>query len=471
MGYFYGKATNEVKHFLDEKDYTKISTDIDGILHYDSRVLTSQNLNGEPQLCDVMLDLSETPFCVPITDKHSPIAYAIVSDIHWHHKDAKHLGVETLLRYSNMVSYIIGGRSLAKKIKADCIKCRLISKKAIQVKMGLIPAQSLKIAPPFYRTQVDIFGPFDSFSNLNKRKTIKIWFSIFCCTSTSAGDIKVMEDYSTESFLLAFVRFSCRFGFPKYLLPDEGSQLIKACKSMILNFSDLKHQLHSEYGVRFEPCPVNAHYMHGKVERKIREVKKSMTLKMGGNRLSILQWETLGYEVANTINNLPIALGNKVSDLENLDILTPNRLLLGRNNNRCPAGPFTAAGSFKHVLENNEAIYQAWFKSWLVSYVPTLIERAKWHKSDTNLKVRDIVLFLKTGKEFEKQYQYGIIRGIEAGRDGLVRKADVEYQNASEGCKRITRRGARDLIVVHPVDKLSINKELSTLHDVMVDSS
>ena len=74
---------------------------------------------------------------------------------------------------------------------------------------------------------------------------------------------------------------------------------------------------------------------------------------MDTNRLSVLQWECLVAQVANGINNLPLGLGNKVECLEDLDIITPNRLLLGRNNNRCPSGPLTAQDSFKRILKTN----------------------------------------------------------------------------------------------------------------------
>ena len=53
-------------------------------------------------------------------------------------------------------------------------------------------------------------------------------------------------------------------------------------------------------------------------------------------RLSILQWETLAAEISNSINNIPLAIGNITGDLENLDLITPNRLQLGRNNDRRP---------------------------------------------------------------------------------------------------------------------------------------
>ena len=139
------------------------------------------------------------------------------------------------------MAYVIGGRELVKKFGKNCTRCKILNKNVVKVLMGPLHDGQLKVAPAFCRTQVDLFGPFDSFDLTSKRKTIKIWFVIFCCVSTSAIDIRVMEDYSTEAFLLAFVRFACRVGFPKLLLPDEGSQLVKGCKTMILRFADIKY--------------------------------------------------------------------------------------------------------------------------------------------------------------------------------------------------------------------------------------
>ena len=45
-------------------------------------------------------------------------------------------------------------------------------------------------------------------------------------------------------------------------------------------------------------------------------------------------------------------------------------------------------------------------------------------------------------------------------RDGLVRTVDVTYQNHNEKVKRVTTRGVRELVVIHPVEDLGISKEL-----------
>ena len=55
----------------------------------------------------------------------------------------------------------------------------------------------------------------------------------------------------------------------------------------------------------------------------------------------MIQWEIFRDQVANNLNNQPIAIGNIVQDIENSDILIPNRLILGRNDDKCPTGPLT----------------------------------------------------------------------------------------------------------------------------------
>ena len=394
LDYFYSKATLEVKKFLKGKSYKNITIEKNGILYYTGRILPSQIINNKSNLSDVCMDLSMESFCVPIIEKFSPLAFAVINEVHWYDNEANHSGNETVMRYVQKIAHIIEGRSLVGQFRKECPRCHYLRKKCIDVAMGPISSDNLCIAPAFYFSQVDIVGPHNSYSNINKRATSKIWFVIFCCCVTGAVDIKVCEDYSTSSFVLAFIRFSCKVGFPKKLLPDAGSQLVKGCASMTITFSDVQNRLH-EYGIIYEVCPVGAHYMHGKVERKIKHVKESFAKHLYNDRLSIIQWETLGDQVANSINNLPIALGKVIKDLENIDLITPNRLLLARNNNRCPVGQLSVTEDVGKIIQRNNDVFSVWFRAWLTSYVPTLVMQPKWFRSDRDLKKGDVVLFLK----------------------------------------------------------------------------
>ena len=160
---------------------------------------------------------------------------------------------------------------------------------------------------------------------------------------------------------------------------------------------------------------------------------------------------------------MPIGLKNKCDMLENLDLLTPNRLILGRNNSRNPTVPLRVDPDLRGIIESNRAVVDAWFQVWLTSYVPTLIEQPKWFSNDRSFRVGDVVLFLKSDREFDRQYQYGLVTMVVCGRDGLVRVAEVQYQNSNENVKRTTRRGVRELIVIHPVEEIGIYGELHEL--------
>ena len=175
--------------------------------------------------------------------------------------------------------------------------------------------------------------------------------------------MKLMEDYSSTSFLLAFSRLLCDTGYPKVLLVDGGCQCLKVCENMLLDFHDIKYKLNENVEVDFEVSPVGAYNMHGRVERKILEIKKSMEKSYSNEQLSMMQWEAAVAEIGNAINNLPIALGNISGDFEAMGLITLNRLLMGRNNQRSPEGSLKVPKYYDRITKQNSKIYQSWFEN------------------------------------------------------------------------------------------------------------
>ena len=461
-GYYFRKATQEVKHFTHSSMYEKISVEKNSILYFKGRIPPGQKIQSVVPLTDVMKDLTNLNFCVPIIDKFSPIGFAIANDTHWNHNVANHTGVETVLRYVAEICHIIDARDIVRMIGHSCERCKFLRKRALQVAMGPV-SHHLTIAPAFYISQVDLAGPFPSYSPHNKRTTVKIWFSIFCCLTTSAIDIRVMEDYSAPAFVEAFIRMSCYAGYPKFLLADQGSQVVNACETMKLSFKDVKDRLHREQCVEFDTCPVGGHNMHGKVERKIRDVRASLNKTVHNERFSILQWETLLCQISNSINDMPIGYKNYSNDLESIGLLTPNRLKLGRNNDRSPAEPLIVTGKCNKFLQENERIFNSWFEHWLISYIPKLVHHPKWFQSDTELSVGDIVLFLKNDSEISSTYQYGMIDSVVRSKDNVVRTVNVRYRNHTENVDRITKRAVRGLVLIHHIDDIDVAKELGVI--------
>ena len=461
--YYHKKATEEIKHFYKPQKYELISKEVDGVLHYTGRILPSDRVTIVGKATEVMKDLSSTLFYAPITDRYSPIAFSLVNDVHWHDRTVRHSGVETTLRYVLKQMFILDRRALVKSIGNNCQRCRYLQKKALAVPMGPISEHNITIAPAFYVCQLDLVGPFMAYSYHHKRTTIKIWLIVFCCATTSATKIKVMEDYSTTAFIQSFTRFACDVGYPKRVLADGGGQLIKGCESMLLSFEDLKSRLHKDVKVDLDVCPVGGHNMHGKVERRIRHIRESLTKALSNERLGLLQWETISASIANSINNLPLALGNIKSDHEFADLITPNRLLLGRNNDRSPTEPVSLAKGYDKIIKANSQIYNAWFEVWLISHVPKLMNHPKWYDSGRDLSEGDVVLFLKQESEICTDYKYGMVEAVERGRDGRIRKVHVRYRNVGEKVDRFTYRSARSLVVIHPVEEVTILQELGEI--------
>ena len=160
---------------------------------------------------------------------------------------------------------------------------------------------------------------------------------------------------------------------------------------------------------------------------------------------------------------MPLALRNIVSSFEEMDLVTPNRLQIGRNNNRSPVGPLYVTNDPTKFFAANEKIFNTWFETWLISHVHKLMPQPKWFKTNYHIKEGDIVLFLKKEGKLNSTYQYGMVKSAEPGRDGRIRKVVLKYRNHTESVDRETCRAVRQLIVIHSVDELNILQELGNI--------
>ena len=87
--------------------------------------------------------------------------------------------------------------------------------------MSPISKYNLTIAPSSYISQADLAGCLKVYSLHNKRTTFNISLAVLCCFATSTTNIKVMNTYDSNSFILAFTRFPCEVCHPKILFFDE----------------------------------------------------------------------------------------------------------------------------------------------------------------------------------------------------------------------------------------------------------
>ena len=103
-----------------------------------------------------------------------------------------------------------------------------------------------------------------------------------------------------------------------------------------------------------------------------------------------------------------------------MDLITPNRLKLGGNNERSSVSPMKVVGNHLKVLKENKKIFNVWFETWLILHVPNLMEQPKWFCSDRDVKICDVVLFMKNEGTVVNTYQYGMVHETELSRDGMI---------------------------------------------------
>ena len=458
--YFFLKATKEVKEFV-PKNQLKDVVEIDGILHHCGRILDGQVVDDQ---LDIFPDLKPLHFVKPIVDRYSPIAYAIMTYVH--REVAHHRNAAATLQQSRHYAYILKGKQLAVEMTENCFKCRRERARTMNVEMGKISEKRLSVTPAFFTSQCDLFGPLDAMCEHNHRAKVQVYGVVYKCMSTMSVNVHVMQSYSTEAFLQAFTRHGSRFGYPNALVIDQGSQLVKACNDMKISIIDVIKPLEAKFetGIKFTAVPVSGHNQNGMVERSILEVQRLFNRIYHGLKLDILSYETAFAYISNELNCLPIALGSGYSNYYNLDLITPSRLLHGRNNRRAPSG-FATLPNPKRLLQQIEEVQEAWWTVWMTEALGDFVPgNSKWKTTGVQPEVDDIVLFCKDTDDARLGgpiWRVGIIKIANKSEvDNLIREVTIKYKNHNEKKFRTTVRAVRSVAILLKHDEITIEEML-----------
>ena len=458
--YFFIKGTKEVKQFAKKIEYKNCSVFKDGLLRFSGRILDGQLI---ADIENIMGDLRPLTFCQPMLDRYSPVAYAIM--IHAHQALAHHRNAIASLRESRLIAYVIKGRDLANEIRDNCPHCCRFKARLVQAEMGKIHQSRLTISVPFYFCQVDLFGPFLAFCEHNHRSAVEVYGCVFKCPSSGAIAVYAMEGHTTGAFIHAYIRHSSRYGHPLKLFIDAAGELVKACKDLLYSWTDITSTLNGRYGVGIEHVVVNTaeHSAHGVVERSILEVKRLFKLIYRNLKLDLYSYETAFSYIANELNSLPLCLGSRHESIDKADLITPSRLMLGRNNKRAPSG-YPRIESFSRQVKQMDDVHKAWWAVWKDERIETYVPApSKWHKSSRPPVVGDIVVFVKEERVLgDSIWKLGrISRILPSAADGIIRSVIIEYKNAGEGVFQDTKRSVRRFAILYREGELALMDALN----------
>ncbi|XP_038077334.1 uncharacterized protein LOC119745182 [Patiria miniata] len=307
--------------------------------------------------------------------RDSPVSRLILQHIH---KSVGHLGKNSILAELRRHYWIIGAPSIIKGIVSRCVTCRRYQAPAEQQKMASLPLERLALnEPPFSKVGMDYFGPFEV---KRGRSMVKRYGVIFTCLTSRAVHLELAHSLDTDSCINAIRRFSARRGSLKSILSDNGTNLVGAEREMREQMRTWNQQkIHDnllQKGISWQFNPPAGSHFGGIWERLIRSVRKILysLMREQNVHLSDEALQTLLCEVEAVMNGRPLTeCPNSPNDL---DVLTPNHLLLQRSGESLPPGLFDEHDKYP-VKQWRQVQYFAdiFWNRWSKEYLPLLQER------------------------------------------------------------------------------------------------
>ena len=434
----------------------------DGIIWYSGRLREMSTFKTADLDIDSFFDSIEIKGMLPIITSASPLFYAYL--MHIHMKLRPHSGVEvTMKEISKKFFVLYNARKIIEKVRKSCTMCRRILKKTMQLEMAKHHDARTTIAPPFYNCMADIAYGFRGKPYYGARKECKVYALVIVCVLSSATSILALEGLQTQNVIQALERHASRHGVPNRIFVDNGTQLI-SLQNTEFSLSDIHCHVHDSMGMTIEVSTAKSHESRGRVEAKVK-ILRSMLNKMAINSstsMTALQWETCFSKIANHIDDLPIARGSvSIQSDIGWDIITPNRLKLGRNNNRSLSGPIsiTAGSGYDNLLALNRKAQTTWYQMFLDRLHHLIPRPNKWLKSDTP-NVGDIVLFIYLDGQRSKEQAVWVLGKVSKvasnGRKITIKYPERNSRKKIPDTKEIVRSN-REVSIIFSVDDIPLN--------------
>ena len=362
-----------------------------------------------------------------------------------------HLGRDGTLAKFRERYWTPHGDKVANAAKRGCQMCKLRDARLLQQAMGQLPEARLKPGPPFNSCMLDLLGPFPVRGEVQKRTTGKCYFILMTDLASRAVHIECTFGYDTTSFLIAFSRFVNVRGWPANIYSDPGSQLVGAERELQEAWSQIDRDTlvkeGAQSGTQWHFGPADSPWYQGAVESLVKTAKKCLKFSVHGQRLSAGEYLALCYEVANLMNERPIGL--RTSPDSEVNILTPNSLLLGRATSRNPGRWLPGVESVKTRLQLVLSVAESFWTQWNSLYAPTLLRQNKWYDSHRDVQEGDIVL-VADRNALRGEYRVARVVRAQPGRAGKVRQVHVTYKTSNQVSLSASTKACQTLLCQEP---------------------
>ena len=324
-----------------------------------------------------------------IIDSRHELAQLIIDEMH---RSYYHPPTEYLLNQMRREYWIIHGRQAVRSAKFKCNYCYRQTLKPLEQKMGNQPECRLEVGMVFRNTGVDFFGPM---LVKEKRSEVKVYGCLFVCMGRRPCHLELVDDLSTDHFIMALKKLIARRGRPQRMFSDNGTNFVRANNELRKCLKQLDEQRIQTFcapkEIDWNFQPPSAQHFGGAWERLVQCAKKALKAVLKDR---VVPKETLRNSLVETegiLNSRPIT--HVSSDAGDVEALTPNHLLLLRANPNYEDAVVTdrEVNSSK-LWRQFQALANFFWRRFTKEYLTSLTERKEWKEKRQNLKVGDVVL-------------------------------------------------------------------------------
>ena len=226
---------------------------------------------------------------------------------------------------------------------------------------------------------------------------VKRYGALFTCLVSRAVHIEMAASLDTPSFINMLRRFVAQWGQVKLIRYVNGTNLVGAQRELRQAIQEWNQAQVEAFLLQKEVtwcfnAPSASHH-GGAWERLIQSTRRIL---LGLTREQVLgddRLSTFLAEVELVLNGRPLTKSS--SDPQDLTCLTPNHLLLLKDQPSLPPGMFPEADNYvRRRWRQIQYLSNLFWKQWVAEYLTVLQDRQKWLFPKWNVQVNDVVLIV-----------------------------------------------------------------------------
>lgn len=348
----------------------------------------------------------------------------------YYHVNSLHSGTRTVQALIYQKFWVLSLRPLLRQRIYRCSRCFKFRSQTTQPFMGNLPSSRSQLVRTFHRVGIDFAGPFIVKENkLRKARTSKGYLCLFVCMATKALHLEFVSELSAKAFLATLDRFISRRGLPHSIYSDNGrnfvgaSRYIKEVHHFIQENNEELFSVLASKQIEWHFNPPTASNFGGLWEAAVKSAKSLLKRVIGDSILTFEEYSTIFCRIEAVLNSRPLCAIQ--SDPEDgMDYLSPGSFLIGAPLVSAPERLYDESATLPCRWQRLKQITQNFWRRWSKEYLHTQMQRNKWTKGHSNVKVGDVV-FMQGLDTTPLSWPIGRIQEVYPGPDGIVRVVNV----------------------------------------------